>query len=174
MKKVVIPAALLFLLGLANIALAAETTVKLRSTAADSPLSGEVRLIETDNGLKVSARFEGVPPGKHGFHIHEKGDCSDAGQAAGGHFNPDGSPHGELAQHGFAGAHAGDLGNVEIAADGKGTRELEAPELNLREGKYNVSGRAIILHDKEDDFGQPTGNSGGRIACGVIGPLPSE
>jgi Cu-Zn family superoxide dismutase len=64
--------------------------------------------------------------------------------------------------------HAGDLGNVEILADGTGNYEAAIPGLALSEGAYNVLGRSVIVHEKEDDFGQPLGNAGARIACGII------
>lgn len=131
-------------------------------------LSGMATFEETPEGLKVSLRVVEAPPGRHGFHIHENGSCEEAGNAAGGHFNPDNVKHGDLSQEGFTGAHAGDFGNIEIGADGNGTAEKIFPGLTLKEGKYGVVGRSIILHEKEDDFGQPTGNAGGRIACGVI------
>ncbi len=143
-------------------------TANIKGTAEGSPISGKAVLEETLEGLKIQVNFENVPAGKHGFHIHEKGDCGDKGNAAGGHFNPDGMPHGLLNQDGFQKAHAGDLGNVEIAADGTGKVETVIKGLTLAEGKYGVVGKAFILHEKEDDFGQPTGNAGSRIACGVI------
>lgn len=65
-------------------------------------------------------------------------------------------------------AHAGDLGNIEIGADGTGTLEVTIPELCLTGCKYSLEGKSVILHEKEDDFGQPTGNAGGRIGCGPI------
>jgi len=141
---------------------------ELKPTVEGSPITGKVSFMETDEGLKINAVVEKAPPGKHGFHIHEKGDCSDQGNAAGGHFNPDAVPHGDVEKHGFQKAHAGDLGNIEIGSDGKGKLEKIIPGLTLKQGKYGVVGRSVILHEKEDNFGQPTGNAGGRIACGVI------
>ncbi len=150
-------------------ALAATGTAVLKGTAEGSTVSGKVRFEQTPEGLHVTADVQGAAPGKHGFHIHEKGSCDDAGNAAGGHFNPDGSPHGLLSKDGSAHAHAGDMGNIEISADGTGHVETTLPNLTLKaEDKYGVSGRAVILHEKEDDFGQPTGNAGARIGCGVI------
>lgn len=143
-------------------------TTELQPTQEGSSLSGKAAFIETGEGLKISVFIAGAPPGKHGFHVHEKGDCSEAGNGAGGHFNPEGAAHGDILKDGFQQAHAGDLGNIEIGADGRGTLEKVVPGLTLKEGKYGVAGRALILHEKEDDFGQPTGNAGGRIACGVI------
>ncbi|MBI4430985.1 MAG: superoxide dismutase family protein [Candidatus Omnitrophica bacterium] len=140
----------------------------LKPTQEGSSISGKVTFTEMAEGLKIDAEVSGVSPGRHGFHIHEKGDCSDAGNAAGGHFNPDSVPHGDLVQDGFVHAHAGDLGNIEIDASGNGKLGKLITGLTLNEGKYGVAGRSVILHEKEDDFGQPTGNAGGRIACGVI------
>lgn len=140
----------------------------LKGTDPGSSLRGKVSFLETDEGMKINAVVFKAPPGKHGFHIHENGSCEDAGKAAGGHFNPDGTPHGYLPQDGFQKAHAGDLGNIEIGPDGKGTLELVIPGLTFREGKYAVAGRSVILHAKEDDFGQPTGNAGSRLGCAVI------
>ena len=148
---------------------AATATAQIRGTAADSPLAGEVRFEEVPDGLHIRAEVKNAPPGQHGFHIHETGSCAEAGKAAGGHFNPDGVPHGLLEKDGFAKAHAGDLGNIEIGPDGGGKLEVTLPTLNLKDGdKYGVAGRAVIFHEKVDDFGQPTGNAGGRIGCGVI------
>jgi Cu-Zn family superoxide dismutase len=120
---------------------------------------GEVVTIVADiNGLKAN--------GKHGFHIHEKGDCSapDA-KSAGGHYNPQGHEHGAL--HTWP-RHAGDLGNLE--ADAKGYAHYEARVFNLSiQGAYNpILDRGVIVHAKEDNYDQPTGNAGARIGCGVI------
>lgn len=169
MKTSIIALALFIFSGLfAGTAFARSTTVKLEGTKAGSTLAGNILMEETDGGLKVSAEIQGTSPGKHGFHFHENGSCAEEGAAAGGHFNPDHAAHGLLTQSGFSGAHAGDMGNIEIGADGTGKMETVLPGLNLTEGKYNVAGKAVIFHEKEDDFGQPTGNAGGRIGCGVI------
>ena len=141
----------------------------LHGTQADSPIAGVVKFTETEEGLLVEAEVFNVPnPGKHGFHIHNFGSCEDAGNAAGGHYNPTGAQHGLLSKDGHAKAHAGDMGNIEIDQNGQGKLSLVLSEIGLTSGKYNVAGRAVILHEKEDDFGQPTGNAGGRIACGTI------
>lgn len=141
---------------------------ELKPTAEGSLISGKVSFMETDEGLRINAVVFNAPPGKHGFHIHEKGNCSDQGNAAGGHFNPDNVAHGDVEKQGFKKAHAGDLGNIEIGSDGKGKLEKVIPGLTLEEGKYGVIGRSVILHEKEDDFDQPTGNAGGRIACAIV------
>ncbi len=149
-------------------ALAKTASVTLTATQPGSNVSGSVLLEETEGGLKVTANVKNIPAGKHGFHFHENGSCADAGNAAGSHFNPDAVSHGLLSKDGFTGAHAGDLGNLEVAPNGSGTYEAVIPGLSLSEGAHNVSGRSVILHAKEDDFGQPTGNAGDRVACGVI------
>ncbi len=140
----------------------------IKGTEANSSISGKVTFQETAEGLIIHAEFQNAPPGKHGFHIHENGDCGDSGKAAGGHYNPEGVPHGLLLKDGLSHAHAGDLGNIDIAADGSGKLDAVIPGLTLQGGKYKLFGRSVILHEKEDDFGQPTGNAGGRIGCGII------
>ena len=169
MRSFIFALILLIISGPIACAASAKTTVvKLEATKEGSPVAGNIQLEETPEGLKVTAEVQGASPGKHGFHFHENGSCAEEGSAAGGHFNPDHAAHGLLTQGGFSGAHAGDMGNIEIGADGTGKLETVLPGLNLTEGKYNVTGKAVIFHEKEDDFGQPTGNAGGRIGCGVI------
>ena len=148
--------------------LAKTATVDIKSTQEGSKVSGKVVLTEVPEGLKVYAEVQNVSPGKHGFHFHENGGCAEGGKAAGSHFNPAGVTHGLLIKDGFLHAHAGDLGNIEVGADGTGKLEEIVPSLSLTEGKYDVAGKAVILHEKADDFGQPTGNAGGRIGCGIV------
>ena len=131
-------------------------------------LLGIASLTDTQDGVQVRVDVMGVPPGKHGLHIHEYGDCSEGGDAAGGHFNPAGAPHGFLPSDGLTRAHPGDLGNVEVGPDGSGTLTALLPGVTLSQGPYSVAGRAIILHEQPDDFSQPTGNAGGRFGCGTI------
>ncbi|MFB3901827.1 MAG: superoxide dismutase family protein [Acidobacteriota bacterium] len=118
------------------------------------------------NKVKVTAHVTGLEPGKHGFHMHEKGDCSAPDfTSAGGHFNPTKAPHGAPTdpQH-----HAGDLGNIEVHANGEGHLETTVDFLELN-GPNSIVGKGLIVHSKEDDLKtQPTGNAGGREACGVI------
>lgn len=140
----------------------------LKATAEGSPVAGTVTLQETKDGLKISAKLTGVPAGDHGFHIHEFGDCGDSGKKAGGHYNPRSTKHGHLMKEGARKAHAGDMGNISADKDGNAALEVVLPRQSVSSGKYNVAGRAIILHEKVDDFSQPTGNAGGRIGCGVI------
>ena len=143
-------------------------TASILPTQSGPPLSGAAELKETADGLLVNITVSQAPPGRHGLHVHEQGQCGDGGKAAGDHYNPNRVKHGYLPEEGFTGAHAGDLGNIEVGLDGTGTLELTVPGLSLRSGPHPVIGRAIILHAREDDFGQPTGNAGGRIGCGVI------
>jgi Cu-Zn family superoxide dismutase len=140
----------------------------IRGTTEGSKVSGTAMLTPTSAGLHIVVEVANVPPGKHGLHIHQYGGCGNQGNDAGGHYNPDGVKHGYLPTDGFAGSHAGDLGNIEVDADGVGRLTLTIPTLTLSGGQYSVGGRAIVLHDKVDDFGQPTGNAGGRIGCGTI------
>jgi Cu-Zn family superoxide dismutase len=140
----------------------------IQGISEGSSVSGTATLADTPEGLMVSIRVAGVAPGQHGWHIHEFGGCGDGGNAAGGHYNPAGVPHGFLPKDGLAKAHPGDLGNIEVGPDGSGALTVTLPGVMLQSGTYNVAGRAIILHEKMDDFGQPTGNAGGRIGCGPI------
>ncbi len=146
----------------------AQAIAIIEGTKEDSELYGEVEFVETKDGLSVTVEVYNAPIGKHGIHIHENGSCEDAGNAAGGHFNPDSMQHGMVANDGLAKAHVGDLGNIEVDQYGDGLLTTFIPGASLAQGKYSVIGKAIILHEKEDDFGQPTGNAGSRIGCGVI------
>jgi superoxide dismutase, Cu-Zn family len=149
-------------------AAAGEKTIQVTlQPKSGSTLSGSGTLTETPEGVKVTLSLENVPPGEHGAHVHEKGDCSAPdGASAGGHFNPDAHPH---ALPDGSPRHLGDLGNVSIDAGGKGTIDIVAAGANLKQGDPNsFLGRAIIVHEKADDGGQPTGNAGGRIGCAVI------
>lgn len=140
----------------------------IESTKEGPPILGTAELNETEAGLEVQIQLFNVEPGQHGLHIHQYGDCSEGGNAAGGHFNPDDVPHGFLPKDGLAKAHPGDMGNIEIGPDGSGSLTVVLPEVTLSVGPYSVGGRAIVLHEQLDDFGQPTGNAGGRIGCGPI------
>lgn len=128
---------------------------------------GIVTFTKEKGGIRVVADIEGLAPGKHGFHIHEYGDCSAPdGTSAGGHFNPQGKPHGAPISKN---RHVGDLGNITANAEGKAHYEWTDPVISFT-GTRSIIGRAIIVHADEDDLkSQPTGNAGPRIACGVIG-----
>lgn len=147
---------------------AATGTAVIAGTTEDSELSGLLKFEETKEGLKITGTAENVAGGDHGFHIHEFGDCSDEGNAAGSHYNPNQKPHGHAIKDGPMKVHPGDLGNLSVKPDGTTTISILLPGVSLTSGKYNVAGRAVIIHEKKDDFGQPTGNAGGRIGCGPI------
>lgn len=161
-------AVVLLLWGCESPGLAATGQATLQGTSPDSNLAGVVNLQNSEAGLQIKVSLSNAPAGEHGFHIHEFGSCAEGGNAAGGHYNPDGVPHGDLVKDGFANAHAGDLGNITVADDGTASYSATVPGLSLTEGKYVVADHAFIVHEKVDDFGQPTGNAGGRIGCGVI------
>jgi len=145
----------------------------LRATAALQPTkgnkaTGEATFEQVGDKVHVSVLAQGLKPGQaHGFHIHEVGDCSSGdGMSAKGHFNPGGKPHGNPAspEH-----HAGDL--PALQADNKGHAALEADleGVTIAPGPSSIVGRGVIIHADPDDYTtQPTGNSGARIACGVI------
>lgn len=153
------------LLSLAASARAETGFAKIQGTAPDSKISGTARFEDTKDGLKVTVSVQGVE-GAHALHIHEFGDCSDSGKAAGGHYNPEGHQHGDALKEPKK-AHAGDFGTV-TAQNGALVLEATLKRAKLTDGKNSVAGRAIVLHEKADDFSQPTGNAGGRVACGVI------
>lgn len=140
----------------------------VKSTADPSKILGEAVFAETDNGIEVVVILDNAPSGTHAFHVHEVGSCADNGKAAKGHFNPDNVKHGYLPTNGFRNAHAGDLGNIEISENGVGIMNLTIAGLSLEQGKYAIANRSVILHAKPDDFGQPVGNAGDRVGCGII------
>jgi superoxide dismutase, Cu-Zn family len=121
-------------------------------------------------GVKISVQVKGLTPGRHGIHIHTTGKCEGFDFAsAGGHFNPENKQHGAQNPQG---PHAGDLPNLVVAADGVGTLEYVDKLVSLASGSnslFKTDGTAIVIHAAEDDEKtDPAGNSGARIACGVI------
>jgi len=130
-------------------------------------VSGTVTFTKVEGGIRVVAELDSLASGKHGFHIHQYGDCSSGdGKSAGGHYNPAGVAHGspDSAVH-----HVGDLGNIVADSTGHGSLDRIYPFLSFS-GKNSIIGRAIIVHQKADDLtSQPTGAAGARVACGVIG-----
>jgi Cu-Zn family superoxide dismutase len=143
---------------------AGHLTAKIEPTQGNTA-RGEVRFYKVSDGVRVVAQLEGLAPGRHGFHIHEKGDCSapDA-SSAGGHFNPAGTPHGAPTADKTA-RHAGDLGNLEAGPDGKASYDRVDTVLDYAQ----LMGLSVLVHAGEDDYTtQPSGNSGARIGCGVI------
>jgi Cu-Zn family superoxide dismutase len=147
----------------------AQMAVADLQAAAGNPVSGSVTFTQHGDRVIVVADVRGLPPNTtHGFHIHEKGDCSAADfMSAGGHFNPGGHPH---AGPGTSARHAGDLGNLEADANGRAYKRITVDNITLGSGANSVIGKAVIVHEKMDDLTtQPSGAAGSRIACGVIG-----
>lgn len=135
--------------------------------SGNTTLDGTATFEEKDGKTTLTLEVTGAPPGEHGAHIHETGDCTaEDAASAGGHWNPEGKDHGEPGEE----SHLGDLGNLTVKADGTGTLTLEKTEWNIGGAAGgNLLDKAVIIHANADDFTtQPTGNSGGRIGCGVI------
>lgn len=131
--------------------------------------AGEVQFYQHASGLvHVSGQIRGLKPNsEHGFHIHEKGDCSSGdGMSAGGHFNPTSAAHG---QHGHGAHHTGDLPSLRADAAGVANFTFESKSITVGSGATDIIGRGLIVHANPDDYTtQPTGNAGGRLACAVI------
>ena len=136
----------------------------------DSGVTGVVRLQSEGGKVKLTGEVRGLEPNtKHGFHVHEYGDLTDlkTGKSTGGHFAPDGSPHGKPSADAQQ-RHVGDLGNIQ--ADAKGVARIDITDAIISlHGKHSVIGRAFVVHAGEDKFTQPTGDAGDRIAFGTIG-----
>jgi len=141
--------------------------IVMLESKSGSKVSGTIIFSKAGDDVEATGDISGLTPGKHGLHIHEKGDCSAADAAsAGGHFNPSKKHHG-----GPSGAerHGGDLGNIEADASGKAHVQWKG-KLSFT-GADSIIGKSVVVHEKEDDFKtDPAGNSGARQACGVIEP----
>ena len=130
---------------------------------------GKVIVVEAADGLLLRLQAHGLKPGGHAFHLHQRGKCETPSfESAGGHYHPGKGAHGLLDQED---PHAGDLVNIYVPEDGKVVQEIHAARLSLR-GEANIldaDGSAFVIHEKADDYlSQPSGASGGRIACGVV------
>jgi Cu-Zn family superoxide dismutase len=131
---------------------------------------GSVSFTETSGGVLITAELTGLPPGVHGFHLHETGACTPDFGAAGGHYNPTG------AEHGFnvaGGPHAGDMPNIHVPDSGDLVIEVLNANVTLNEGEewtlFDDDGTALVIHAGADDYeSQPSGDAGDRIACGVV------
>jgi len=128
---------------------------------------GTVVFTRVVGGIQIVADVEGLSEGKHGFHIHEYGDCrAPDGTSAGGHFNPENKPHGAPDSDE---RHVGDLGNLTAGDDGTAHYERTDSVISFT-GLRSIIGRTVVVHAHEDDLkSQPTGNAGPRVACGMIG-----
>lgn len=130
---------------------------------------GTVTLRSADGGVALDGTLSGLPPGEHGFHIHQTGRCGPDFSAAGEHFAPAGNAHGFDAE---GGPHAGDLRNLDVGDDVSATVDQTNDRVSLRTGEaalLDADGAALIIHTGPDDYAtQPSGGSGEPIACGVI------
>lgn len=147
---------------------AVKKAVAVLHPTAGNKCHGQVVFTQVGDSVKVTAHIEGLAPNqKHAFHIHQFGDCTapDA-MSAGGHYNPENKPHAlPESDH----RHAGDLGNIQADAHGHAHYEITVKNISIAGVKNPILGRGVIIHAKPDDGGQPVGNAGARIACGVIG-----
>ncbi len=142
-------------------------TAQLQPTTGNTT-SGSVSFVQKGNKVLVSGEIRGLKPNaEHGFHVHEKGDCSSGdGMSAGGHFNPTGAPHGS---HGMGMHHTGDLPSLKADAGGVARFNFESGSLAVGSGVTDIVGKGLIVHRDPDDYKtQPTGNAGPRLACAVI------
>lgn len=143
-----------------------KSIVKLAAKSG-SKANGTLYLEDHHGGVIITGKVSGLKPGKHGFHIHETGDCKAKDAAsAGGHFQVAGQSHGDKE---VAGSHTGDLGNIEVGKDGSTEINVFVKDVTLGAGEHSIANRSLVIHADSDDLkSQPAGNSGKRIACGVI------
>ena len=162
--------------GLAALILAAATlpaaaqSAKATLKTADGKDAGAATLTQTPAGVLIALSVKGLPAGEHAFHVHAAGKCEPPFTSAGGHFNPAGKKHGMMAADGH---HAGDMPNLHVPASGELIVEVVNAGITLEKGKpnsvYGPAGTALVVHAGKDDYKtDPTGDAGGRIACGVI------
>ena len=173
-----------------NFAVAAVVTLLSVGTIADQPALaigeksvveikgvdgkdlGQIRMIETTAGVLLKVKLKGMPPGAHGFHLHDRGECKGDFASAGGIYNPLGAKHGFLNDEG---PMVGDLPNLIAGANGEVEVELVSPFVTLskeaEESIYDADGTSLVVFEKPDDYiTEPEGHSGSRIACGVVSP----
>ncbi len=170
MKSTALVAGGLLLVGAIASEGARAPTAKAELRNAQGQSVGTATFTEGSNGVTIALRGSNLPPGTHGIHIHAAGKCDPPDfMTAGGHFNPEARKHGGRAAEG---PHAGDLGNVAVGVEGTVRAAIPAPRVTLGPGRNSLfppSGTAVVIHaGLDDELTDPTGNSGARIACGVI------
>jgi Cu-Zn family superoxide dismutase len=146
----------------------APTAIAVLAPTTGNTVTGSVSFTQQGGSVLVAGEVRGLAPNtEHGFHIHDKGDCSSGdGMSTGGHFNPTAQTHGA---HDHSAHHAGDLASLKADASGVARFSYASTALTVGEGATNVIGHGLIVHRDADDFKtQPTGNSGARVACAVI------
>jgi superoxide dismutase, Cu-Zn family len=161
-------ATVLALAGCADSVSLGERAVANLAPTTGNNASGTVNFVQSGDKVLVRGEVRGLKPNaEHGFHVHEKGDCSSGdGTSAGGHFNPTGTPHGN---HDQGEHHTGDLPILKANASGVATLNFESRSIRVGSGTTDVVGKGLIVHRDPDDYKtQPTGNSGPRVACAVI------
>lgn len=149
---------------------AAAQSAKATLKTADGKDAGTVEATQTPAGVLLRLAVKGLPQGEHAFHVHAVGKCEGKFDSAGGHFNPGNKKHGIMVAEGH---HAGDMPNLHIPANGEATVEVVNTMITLDKGRTNSvlddDGSAVIIHAGKDDYkSDPTGDAGGRIACGVL------
>jgi len=142
-------------------------TAKAQVKDSEGKDVGEITFEQTKQGVLIRGKLSNLPPGQHAFHIHEVGKCeAPAFTSAGGHFNPSKKAHGLLAPKG---KHQGDLPNLYVAQDGTVQFDIFSQNGLTVKSLFDKDGSAMVVHAKEDDYHtDPTGDAGGRIACGVV------
>ena len=167
MKRLILVSALGTLAVCSTLPAFAQSAVARLEPTKGNVASGTVTFTQKGDKVSVEARVSALTPGGHGFHIHEKGDCSSRdGMSAGGHFNPTAKPHGNP---GVPDHHTGDMPMLVADASGNASLSMELGGMTIGSGATDIVGRALIVHKDPDDYTtQPTGNSGARVACGVI------
>lgn len=174
MRRVVIVVLSALLAGCAGMQPAGDNAATADLRNASGASVGTANLTQVGNVVRIVLEAKGLTPGLHGVHIHAVGKCDPPDfTSAGGHFNPTGKQHGALNPQG---SHAGDLPNLNVGADGSGRLETATEQIGLGTGTtslWDADGSALVVHAAPDDFKtDPTGNSGARVACGVITKAP--
>src|SRR5258707_252433 len=148
---------------------AAETLANAQLNDGSGKAVGDVDLVQTPAGVLIKLQLKGIAPGEHAIHVHAVGKCDAPFESAGPHFNPTNHKHGMLSGEG----HAGDMPNLHVPQSGELSVDVVNAAISLEKGKpnsvFDTDGSALVLHAKADDYkSDPAGNSGDRIACGVI------